>query len=728
MPPGAPKSDQGVIKRINIANQAAADELHATLKVLTLQKEENYKSRDHISLLSGELDALKKVVDNKQLMINKRDKKIAELEDKIVELEEKIREITIERAAFKVLEDQNGDLLKRYHAHVKEIEALEKSNKALQADQGDVRSYADNKLSKAVETEVLLQAEIQSLKLQLSAAEIAKTAAEAERTKLESLVTDLKKSLQMVNELRVEQVNRSRVTEYKTLRRIDELSSKFVHERDEKDKMRETVRLAQMRGDLLEERLANALDAKQEEQQMVETIVSQVEFNNDAMRTREQVLERENMIMTAELKLTKKAVNDMIRRYHKLEALYEEAKTVAARAFVGKQLPFMGIGRSLEITQQHSMQTSATFNNINHPRHHGNTTRQPHPDAPPPRAKTPKAPVPDPLEPTRMYVSTLSALNKTTPENSVYSEFSSRDDAHSHRSPLPPLQTSEADESRDLLDDGERVDDEDEFGFMGVGEQALANNTLANSTSRWRLPGATTTTAGASSAAAAAAASVSMAAALPAIVTTDGHQHQAKRNVLLAYLEFLLNAQRNNLPVDTVTLSRFALTDEDLKLVLQCFRMLSLSKLRRIDLSHNLIGSKSLEAIAAWVISIAPRDLVGRTRETTLCLDLRHNHLTKRGIEKLGLKIRATPRPEVPLVSFENDAFTIAMYSPQAPLLRIDCRDNFGPPSKPLISEFINLGPSSTLGHVPFPGEPVDDGTERTIVFPRDAILNARTL
>ena len=219
-----------------------------------------------------------------------------------------------------------------------------------------------------------------------------------------------------------------------------------------------------------------------------------------------------------------------------------------------------------------------------------------------------------------------------------------------------------------------------------------------------------------------------MAAALPAIVTTDGHQHQAKRNVLLAYLEFLLNAQRNNLPVDTVTLSRFALTDEDLKLVLQCFRMLSLSKLRRIDLSHNLIGSKSLEAIAAWVISIAPRDLVGRTRETTLCLDLRHNHLTKRGIEKLGLKIRATPRPEVPLVSFENDAFTIAMYSPQAPLLRIDCRDNFGPPSKPLISEFINLGPSSTLGHVPFPGEPVDDGTERTTVFPRDAILNARTL
>jgi hypothetical protein len=119
---------------------------------------------------------------------------------------------------------------------------------------------------------------------------------------------------------------------------------------------------------------------------------------------------------------------------------------------------------------------------------------------------------------------------------------------------------------------------------------------------------------------------------------------------------------------------------------------------------------------------------VGRTRETTLCLDLRHNHLTKRGIEKLGLKIRATPRPEVPLVAFENDAFTIAMYSPQAPLLRIDCRNNFGPPGKPLISEFINLGPSSTLGHVPFPGEPVDDGTERTIVFPRDAILNARTL
>jgi hypothetical protein len=136
-----------------------------------------------------------------------------------------------------------------------------------------------------------------------------------------------------------------------------------------------------------------------------------------------------------------------------------------------------------------------------------------------------------------------------------------------------------------------------------------------------------------------------------------------------------------------------------------------------------LLTSKSVDSIAAWIISIAPQDLSGRTAASSLDIDLRHNQLTKRSIEKLGLKIRATPRPEIPLVAFEHDAYCIALYSPSAPLLKIDCRKNSGIPGKPLILDFVAQslgGGSSSIDRLPvrMPGEPEDD-----FVYPRDSLF-----
>ena len=716
-------------KRINVSNQAVADELLATTKVLHLQQEDNYKSRDHIQLLGGELDALKKVVEEKQSRLNKKDRQIAELEDTITTLNATMKEIKIERAAFKVLEDQNSDMLKRFQAHVRAIDELERENKALKANQTDVRGYADKKVSKAVEVEVLLNAEIQELTLKLSAAEIAKASAVAELTSTKSTVLDLKQSLQMVNELRVEQVNRSRMTEYKTLRKIDEITSKFVHERDEKDKMRETVQLAQLRGNVLEERLSNVLEAKEEEQLMVETLVSQAEFNNDAMRTREQILSRENMALTAQLKLTQKAVNDMIKRYRKLEGLYEEVKAVAARVHVGKQLPFVGIGRSLELTSQISAQRGGSINgNLN-------TVRQPHPEAPPPRAKTPKPPVPDPLEATKLYVNTLSAISQQRGGGGSggRQQQQQQDDYDYYSDPgLVPIsseeersraESSHPDLSRDLLDEdggggggGGDYDDYDgqkqQFLLDTVTATASVSKTHQTIASPRPPP---------------------RSGQLPAIIiTTDGCQHAGKRNLLVAYLQFTLGVlqqqqQHQHHRVDTLSLAHFAITDEDFKLVVQFFRMMPLRRLQRIDLSHNMLSAKSVDAISAWIVSIAPQDLLGRG-STLLEIDLRHNQFTRRSVEKMGLKIRATPRPEVPLVAFEHDAYAIALYSPSAPVLRIDCRKNKGVPGKPTIKSFINLGSAGTTEMLPvgFPGS--YDGGEDVVVYPRDAILEAKTV
>lgn len=329
-PPGATKlGSDAAPKRINVANQAVADELLARTQVLFIQQEENYKQRDHVSLLGGELDALKKVVEGKQAVINRGLKTIADRDDTIAELRKSVHELTIERSAFKVMEDQNASLLRSFQRDAARIDAQEKELQALKAAQGDIRGFSDAKLQQAVKVEVLLGASIADLTTRLGQAEVDRVRAVAELAVAQNQNADLKRSLTMVNELRVEQMQRSRQTEYKTLRRIDEMSSKYQHERDEKDKMRETVQLAQLRGDVLEERLTNALESKNEEQMMVETIVSQVEFANDAMRTREQMLERDNTALHARLKLSQKAVSELVRRYRKLEGLYEGAKEEA---------------------------------------------------------------------------------------------------------------------------------------------------------------------------------------------------------------------------------------------------------------------------------------------------------------------------------------------------------------------------------------------------------------
>lgn len=713
-------------KRINVANQAVADELLATTQVLQIQQEENYRYRDHVQLLGGEIDALKKMVEEKQKRLNKKDMEIADLEDTIAQLKASLKEAMIERSAFKVMEDQNADMLKRYQSKMREIEELERENKALKAGQIDVRGYADKKLTKAVEVEVKLNAQIQELLLKLGAAEIEKTNAQAKFTALQSTVDDLKQSLQMVNELRVEQMERSRMSEYKTLRRIDEISSKFAHERDEKDKMRETVKLSQMRGDLLEGRLSNALEAKSEEQAMVEALVNQAEYSNDAMRTREQILEREIMTVKAQLKLSQKAINDMIKRYKKLEGAYEEVKAVAARVHVGRQAPFVGVGRSVELTSQIQLQQLQLLEDEETARK-TSTARKVHPQAPPLRAKTPKPPVPDPFEATKTFVTTLGAVNLQLGENSVYSaglaELSrSRDD------PLIYPGSGVVDFSRDLLDDGEGDNGENSggaglgFGFGLVPSGGGGGGMMAGG----MLEGTVTATLTSAGVPAASLLHGGLGQQLPALVTTDGCQHAGKRNVLSSYLQALLQTQRSRYPSEQVNLAHFAITDEDFKMVVQYFRMMPLRKLRRIDLSNNLLTSKSIDAIAAWIISIAPQDLVGRTATTQLDIDLRSNQLSRRSIEKLGLKIRATPRPEVPLVAFEHDAYAIALYSANAPLLKIDARKNAGVPGKPRIKDFVAMGPSATERlPVRMPGLNEDgDG----IIYPRDSIMFANTL
>jgi len=313
-------------KRINVANKAVADELLVSQNLLYLQQDDYYKAQEHIQVVSQEVDALKVVVKKKQDLINRLQQGIADRDYKIEELQKGIAGTHVERTSFKVLEEQNASLILKVTTTGQKLEELQRELRAKIEEQKDVREYSDAKVKNAIKTEVMLQSAIQQLGLNLSVAEQTKEQAVAAQKKLQGNMEDLSKHLQMVSETSKEELYRSRQTEYRTLRRLDEMTTKFVTERDEKDLLRDTVKLASMRGDVLANRLGDALEKTEGQQLMVQSIVRQVENSNDALRAREKHLEKQNMHLTAQLRLSQMTVADMLRRYKLSESAVEASK------------------------------------------------------------------------------------------------------------------------------------------------------------------------------------------------------------------------------------------------------------------------------------------------------------------------------------------------------------------------------------------------------------------
>ena len=316
-------------KRINVANKLVADELLVSQNLMFLQQDDYYKAQEHIQLLSGEVDSLKGVIKKKQDLINRLQQGITDRDYKIEELQKQVAGTHVERSAFKVLEDQNASLIMKVTTTGQKLEETNKDLRAKIEEQHDVRTYSDAKVRDAIKTEVMLQSTIQQITFNLANAEKTKAEALDMQESLQRKMVDLQNHLQLVSETSKEQLYRSRQTEYKSLRRLDEMTERFTVERDEKNLMRDTVKLASMRGDVLANRLGDALEKTEGQQLMVQSIVRQVENSNDALRAREKALEKQNMHLTAQLRLSQMAVADMLRRYKVSEKAQEDLKIEA---------------------------------------------------------------------------------------------------------------------------------------------------------------------------------------------------------------------------------------------------------------------------------------------------------------------------------------------------------------------------------------------------------------
>jgi hypothetical protein len=614
-------------KRIDVANAAVADELLSAQKLLYLQQDDYYKAQEHINLLTGEIDGLKEVVDKKQALINKLKKAVQDRDYTIEDKAKEVHDTHVERSAFKVLEDQNAALILKVEESAKVIEQLEKDIKSAKEEAADIREYATEKVKTSVEAEVKLQAKLQETGFALSKAIIEKDASEATQAGLRDSMRDLQAELLLVTETSKEKIYRSRQTEYRTLRRIDEISAKYQQEKDEKETLAGSVKMATLRGDQLQNRLANVLEKGEGHQLMVESIVRQVEDANDSLRMREMQLEKQNLATSAQLKVSQMAVADMLRRYKILEKSLEEAnqeifqmkqatKPRRKGEAGGEQAAPPGMG-------------GETNNNVS-----------------------------------KLYLEKLESLTA----ESVVTAFPQ------------------------------------DKKFHGTFESTLRGGGAAPTEH------------------------------LPRLLGDESEAVQEKRSLLTSYLRLLLvkstsMKQQTRIPptlggvADSfVDLSRCGLTDTDAKLIVQWLRSTPLKELERIDLSHNKVSARSVDALSAFVCAIPGSDLV---RAEPLLFDLRGNHLSSSDVERLGLQIRKTPRREVKLVSFEEANSIISLYGTNKCVVRIDCRGCSGLPVKASLREKLSLGSnvSDRLSHA-FPGDVPVTGQ----IYPRDEVMKYKPL
>ena len=114
---------KGQLERIAHATASAGlSEVESIRKVLDIQQKDNYRFRDHVKMLDGEIDMLKIVCEKKQVEINKRDEVVRRRDETIVELKKFIEINRADQDAIKKYSDQNELLIEKLKEENRTIE------------------------------------------------------------------------------------------------------------------------------------------------------------------------------------------------------------------------------------------------------------------------------------------------------------------------------------------------------------------------------------------------------------------------------------------------------------------------------------------------------------------------------------------------------------------------------------------------------------------------------
>lgn len=172
----------------------------------SLQQNDNYKYQEHVTLLDGEIDALKVIVEKKQILINKKDDEIRKHVGTIRVLEEELQASNARQRKMKGSEESNNLLLEDLKKKNSETDCLSKELNDLRHMHNAMTEYWDSKQKEAIDGQANLVAKIAILEHTTRDAIEKKVAAEQLATGLQLDYVNLQEKLRLSEDIRLEQI------------------------------------------------------------------------------------------------------------------------------------------------------------------------------------------------------------------------------------------------------------------------------------------------------------------------------------------------------------------------------------------------------------------------------------------------------------------------------------------------------------------------------------------
>ncbi|KAJ1398200.1 hypothetical protein B484DRAFT_458565 [Ochromonadaceae sp. CCMP2298] len=307
------------------AELALRQELQSAQEVLALQQKETYKFQDYVEILDCEVNTLGKLLDEKQSVINALNETVLIREDKIKAQEKIIYDNTIDKAAFRTFETQNLLLLDELKENHERMTALEIEVRFLRNLRQDKSDYDDDRAKKIAAMEIVMTGTVRSLELQVEETkeEVGRkvrenTELDRKLSEMDRKLNDTSRLLHFNEETRREQVTRSRQSEYRTLSRLQDLTTRYYSALDEREVVDEELLINSNHNSRMQTQLKHTRSTLDTSQDFFGSALDTVESENDLLRDSERRLRGENQHLQVErnkLQLNVDSLQDQVDRH-----------------------------------------------------------------------------------------------------------------------------------------------------------------------------------------------------------------------------------------------------------------------------------------------------------------------------------------------------------------------------------------------------------------------------
>lgn len=269
-------------------------QLRTTQGLLRLQTQEAQSSQEHMTVLNGQIDVLRRALADKQENVIKLQGQLQQKMEQLEELHKVLDQHQIDRLAFYNLEKQNAQLLDRLKEKQAKIAELEVEIRFLSEQGDDGLVIEQTKALRLNELEITGPFHRTQLSVQLE---------EAVRTnndlasKLALATSDndrLQKELQWSESRRIDQVARAKAIEFQQLMQLDKIDSDLRHMEIDAEHLQKANVTETQRGKELAAQLRSTVQTVDRVQQICGAVIDVAEKDEDVMRRREKQLIQQN--------------------------------------------------------------------------------------------------------------------------------------------------------------------------------------------------------------------------------------------------------------------------------------------------------------------------------------------------------------------------------------------------------------------------------------------------